>query len=64
MSMKTKDEVKKVEKSRSRGVEELSGRRQEPAQVLSRAPGNAAWLLNSSTSRLFDCTKAREARGK
>jgi hypothetical protein len=51
MSMKTKDEVKKL---RSRGVEELRGRRQEPTQSPSHGLRNAGWLLNSSTARLLN----------
>src|SRR5271157_6487944 len=45
---------KKVEKLRSRGVEVSSGRRQEPTHSPSHTTRNAAWLLNSSTSRLLD----------
>ena len=52
--MKTKEEVKKAEKLRSRGVEELNGRTQEPTQSPSHSSGNGRWLLNSSTSRHLD----------
>ena len=51
MSMKTKEEVKK---SRSQGVEESGGRRQASTQSPSRSPERRGWLLDSSTSRLFD----------
>jgi hypothetical protein len=46
----------KVEKSRSRGVEESSGGNPDQTQSLSRTPGLGGWLLNSSTLRLQNST--------
>ena len=63
MYMKTKEEVKKVEELRSRGIEEPNGKRQGPEQSPSLGPRTAGVLLNCSTSRLADSGKSTNDPG-